>query len=191
MVRWTVVALVDGLIIGAARSGVPDVWRMLAAGPVSSVDHAAATVCVAIVELAAGWLAVGLIAELGSALPGAVGTAARRVAVWALPRLVQRLLAGAVGIGVVAAPAAAGALGPAAAGPPIAAAGPLSPGPGSEPGQGASRAVPAVAAPAPGWPSDDPLPAPRWPASGPWQPARPASAARPPTAPRVPQHRHV
>ncbi len=198
---WSIVAVADGATVGVTSCGVPNAWRMLAAGRVSSVDHAAATACVAVVELAALWLAVGLAAQLASALPGVVGAGARRVAVWALPRIIQRLLAGAVGVGVVAAPAAAGALGPVPADPPRAAAGYLEPAAaGSLEPEPTATAAPRTSSqsqstslPAPGWPTDDPLPAPRWPASDPWQPSgsAPSPTAGPATSLPALRHRQV
>jgi nucleoid-associated protein YgaU len=137
--------VVDGAAVLVTASGIPSACRLLTAGVPSSIDATAAALCMALLQLAAVWLAVGLLAQAAAALPGATGRLAARAAARLLPRLVQRLLAGAVGVGIVAAPVAASAMAPT---------------PGSSPPS-------STALPAPGWPTDDPLPPPRWPTNSP------------------------
>lgn len=70
-------------------------------------DRALAELAAAGLWLACCWLAVGLLAAAAEALPGRVGTGARRVAGALLPGAVHRLVAGSVGLGVLLAPVAA------------------------------------------------------------------------------------
>jgi nucleoid-associated protein YgaU len=148
--RWLAIAALDGAALDLTASGVPNAVRLLASGVPMSVDGAAATLGLTVVQLAAAWLAVGLLADLAAQLPGAVGSAARRVRARILPRLVQRVVAGALGVGIVAGPAVAAANPPQPAGP--------------------TRAVPA-----PAWPTDNPIPVPLWPTDS----VRSESAATP------------
>lgn len=105
-------------------------------------DTAAAQLAAALLWLAACWLGVGLAGVLAAAAPGTGGRAAARIATLLLPRAVARLVAGASGLGLLLAPVAATASTPAAA-PTV------------------------VSAPAPAWPTDDALPPPSLPISGP------------------------
>lgn len=57
--------------------------------------------------LVAAWIAFGLIASAAATAPGAVGRLAHRVSIAVLPRVLQRVLIGSAGLGVLLAPAAA------------------------------------------------------------------------------------
>lgn len=135
----------DGAVLAAA---VPEPGRLLEhlgqpSAWVSRVgaDRAAAELAAAALWCVAAWTALGLIACIGAALPGAAGRIADRLARTLLPATLYRVVAGAAGLGVLLAPAAAGAA-------------------------SVAHPVPAAArtsAPPPAWPSDAPLPAPSWP----------------------------
>ena len=112
-------------------------------------DRAVITIVGAALCLLAAWVGVGLLAAMTGRLPGTAGTAARRVAVVALPRALYRVAAGAAGLGVLLSPA-------------LASAGVAHPG-----GTGASVVVPSPL------PSTDSVPAPQLPLSA--TPANPAS----------------
>jgi resuscitation-promoting factor RpfA len=99
--------------------------------------------------LAAAWLAVGLVAALAAALPGTPGRVSAAICRMLLPRAARKLVAGAAGLGVLLAPAAALA---------------------ASPGGSAVDAVAAVAnghSPGnrAGGPTGHPLPPPTWPTS--------------------------
>ena len=132
-------------------------------------DAALAQLAGAALWLVAAWLGAGLLAALLAHLPGVAGAVARRIAAVALPRVLQRVVVGSLGAGIVLAPVAASAA--AAPSPPIAS--PTS-----------------TAVPSPVWPSSPPAstPAPRWPVSTPRAhpaPPRPAPPAHRP-APAAP-----
>ena len=112
-----------------------------------SADEAAGTLARTGLWVAAVWLGLGLLAATAIHLPGGLGRIARSVSRALLPAAVYRLVAGAVGLGVLLAPVAAGARGVSA---PHAGAGPAS---------AASSALPA-----PTWPSNPPRSTPRLPA---------------------------
>src|SRR5664279_4999455 len=82
----------------------PHAW-VAAAGP----DSAAITLSAAGLWCVAAWLGVGLLATAASRLPGELGCIARVVSRSLLPAAVRRVLAGAAGLSVLVAPAAAGA----------------------------------------------------------------------------------
>lgn len=130
----------------------PD-WSMLradVASPRSWIDRtgsdgAAVELASAALWCLATWLAVGLLAVLAGAVPGAVGQVSSRLAHQLLPAVVLRTLVGAAGVGVTV--ASLGAV-PAAA-------------------QAAESAAVRASTPTPSWPTDT-APAPRiaigWPA---------------------------
>jgi nucleoid-associated protein YgaU len=124
----------------------------------AGADRAIATLAAAALWLVAGWLGAGMACCLVARLPGAVGATAGAAGRAVLPRLVLRLVAGSVGLGVLVAPVAAGAHPPPRPAP-VSSAAPTVPGPAwpSEP------AAPTV--PGPSWPSHQPAnhppPAPR------------------------------
>lgn len=141
--RFFVLAGVDGAVLVAGRDALPRLVHGLA-GPSTWVDrvgadHAAATFAAAALWCVAVWVAIGLLSAVAGALPGAAGRSADRLARLVLPITIYRLVAGAAGLGVLLAPAAAGATPP----------------------------TPSSSAPAPSWPSDAPLPAPSWPTTAP------------------------
>jgi hypothetical protein len=158
-IRISVLALGDAAVLVALRPHPAIVHRLASlpawlesAGP----DTVAAEIAGAAVWLAALWLAVGLVASLGSALPGALGRAARTLARAALPRTVYTLAAGAAGVGVLLTCAGA---------------------------QAATHRAPTHAGlAAPHWPTDGPVRTPRWPTVAPNRPAQPPAQrpAQPP-----------
>jgi nucleoid-associated protein YgaU len=162
-IRIGVLALGDGAVLITLRPHPAIVARLASlpgwfetAGP----DRVAADIAGAAVWLTALWLAVGLIASLGSALPGALGRAARTLARATLPRTVYALAAGAAGVGVLLTCAGA---------------------------QAAARRAPTQAAlAAPHWPTEGPVRAPRWPTVAPNRAAQPP--AQPPA--QQPAHLH-
>ena len=70
------------------------------------MDGVVVVLVAAVLWVAAVRVAVGLLAVAASHLPGAVGTAADHVAAVALPRLLQRVVIGSAGLGVLVAPLA-------------------------------------------------------------------------------------
>lgn len=145
--RLGVLALVDVAALALLRPHASVVHRLAAlpswladAGP----DVVAAEVAGAAVWLAALWLAVGMVANLGSALPGALGRTARTIARAALPRTVSTVIAGATGVGVLITCTGA---------------------------QAATHRVPSrPGLAAPSWPTDAPVHTPRWPTTAPREP---------------------
>jgi nucleoid-associated protein YgaU len=124
-------------------------------------DQAIATLAAAVLWLVAGWLGFGLACCLAARLPGAVGAAAGAAGRVVLPRLLLRLAAGSIGLGVLVAPVAAGAHPPPRPAP-------------------ASSVAPTL--PGPAWPSDQAaptVPGPSWPSH---QPANHTSPAPRPAA---------
>lgn len=205
---WAITAGDAGLVgalwpdLRALRAEVGDLERWTAT---AGVDAVAATVVSGALWLAAAWTAAGLIATLAGALPNGVGRLADRIGRMLLPAVVYRTVAGAAGLGVLLAPAAAGAFGTSGGG--------AKPGggsattsaaawpqhavvqetvPGTPPPRATSAdavrrataaAVPSMSAPlpAPGWPQDTELPAPSWPTADPASPV-PVSLSTPPAA---------
>lgn len=73
----------------------------------SGADEVVATLARLALWTVGVWLGIGLLALAVSRLPGALGTAGRRVGECALPAVLRRIVTGAVGLGVLAAPVAA------------------------------------------------------------------------------------
>jgi hypothetical protein len=119
-------------------------------------DAAASTLAGAALWCVAGWLALGLIAALAIELPGCVGRAADATARILLPRALYRVVAGAVGFGILLAPVAAtadaGAVARTGAGLAVASVTPTPP------------PTPPPALPAPTWPGPPPASGPALPA---------------------------
>jgi hypothetical protein len=119
-------------------------------------DAAASTLAGAALWCVAGWLALGLIAALAIELPGCVGRAANATARILLPGALYRVVAGAVGFGILLAPVAAtadaGVVARTGAGPAVASVTPTPP------------PTPPPALPAPTWPGPPPAPGPALPA---------------------------
>jgi resuscitation-promoting factor RpfA len=113
------------------------------------------------------WLGLGLLAAFGAALPGTAGTVARTLLELAVPAVVHRALAGALGLGVLAAPVTALAS------------------PGPSPSATISTSSTAGTLVTPIWPSGSPgratapVPTPGWPVNGRSMPS-PGPAASPP-----------
>ncbi|PZS16328.1 MAG: hypothetical protein DLM57_10635 [Pseudonocardiales bacterium] len=170
----------------------------------AGADQAAVTLAGAALWCVAVWFGVGLLAAAASQAPGTLGRNAHSVSRILLPGTIQRLLAGAAGLGVLLAPVAAQAAGQA-------------PGGGQA---GTSTSAPSV--PAPAWPTDPPptgaprttpppttpqlpttpppttptLPAPAWPTSTtatntPAAPTRPPKTPIPHRTPRPTRPRHA
>ena len=110
-IRTGIVVLAD---VAAIRMLYPD-WRNIAAGvrdPRAWIDRAggdavvstAATTALWLVSI---WLGLALLAVLAGSLPGTPGAIARTVAKVAVPALLHRVIAGVLGVGILAAPAAA------------------------------------------------------------------------------------
>jgi hypothetical protein len=154
----------------------PDRW-IAEVGP----DRALGAVVGAALWLAAVWLAVGLLAAALARLPGSVGRCAGRLGRILLPRIVHRLVIGSAGLGLLLAPAAAGASPAAPSGPATASAAPRLPTPvwpigplssAADRGTGGSRLVPVddgragasatgtgrTSVPVPAWPTFDASP---------------------------------
>jgi nucleoid-associated protein YgaU len=125
-------------------------------------DEAVLTLATTALWCVAAWIAIGLGAASASALPGAGGRVARRIAVRLLPAVLLRTVAGVAGFGVLVAPVA-----------PVAAGARVSP----------PAAMVAAAVPTPTWPTDaDPVPRvhvgwPTSPSARPGPPSRPTHAA--------------
>jgi resuscitation-promoting factor RpfA len=126
-------------------------------------DAAAMTLAGAGLWCAALWLGLGLLAALAIPLPGRLGLVAQWLSRALLPAAIYRVLAGAAGLGILIAPAAAGAR-----------TAPLGPGSGGHPAvtAGPTAAPSAPVLPAPTWPGAPPsttpvpnLPAPTLPAT--------------------------
>ena len=172
------------LLLGAGDAAAlvllrPDVVRLaghlgtlhsrLAAAPDAVLGELAA----ALTWLAAAWLALGLLAALGTTLPGTVGRVADRASRALLPATLRGLVAGSAGLGVLLAPAASlagppppstGTSLPAPAWPvsigPAVPTTPASP-PGPSPAAGpATPAGPSPHVPPPVWPAQRPAPPP-------------------------------
>jgi resuscitation-promoting factor RpfA len=134
---------------------------------VAGADGAAAQLATAGLWVLAVWVGVGLLAVAGRALPGGLGRFGDRLARLVLPRICYRAVAGAIGIGALAAPVSAaatpGAAHPTAAGRPI--------------------AMHRLAV-TPTWPTDPRLPTPSWPTTpAPTTPASSKPAKPSPTTP--------
>jgi hypothetical protein len=158
-----------GALFGSLAA--PHAWVAEVGADGAAISLAGAALwCVAI------WLGIGLLAAIAMGLPGSCGRVARTLARVLLPAAVYRVVAGAAGLGVLLAPAAATA-GPAASG-------------ASTP----ATSVSAPPTPTPTWPSDPPtLPAPGWPTATPTTaPGGPAGAIprhdAPPPHPARPAH---
>jgi hypothetical protein len=175
-------ALTDAAALVALRPDldalVRDVMAPHAWVSTAGADGAAITLAGAALWVVALWLGAGLLAAVATGLPGSCGQSAQTLARVLLPAAVYRVVAGAVGLGVLLAPVAAGAAG----------ASPSTPGASS-----AAGSTPAPPIPTPTWPADPPaLPTPGWPTStpttepgGPPQTgAVPRPAARPPQSAR-------
>jgi hypothetical protein len=165
--RWQLMAahvalaslvLADAVVLVALHPAPPSLARHLAA-PTRWVrddgaDRAAAQLAGAALWCVALWCAVGLLAVLLHAGPGSAGLLGRRLTRLLVPRAVHRVLAAAIGFGVLAAPAMAGAA--------------------SRPAASAVEAS-GPALPAPIWPSTPGLATPTWPTSPTTAPVAPAS----------------
>jgi resuscitation-promoting factor RpfA len=114
--RWVTgvcVSLVDAGAVLALRPDWSELVRHLRAprawlasvGP----DAAAIELGSAALWCLAVWLAVGLVGAVAGRLPGRCGRLCVRVSELALPAIVQRVLVGTAGLGVLLAPVAAGA----------------------------------------------------------------------------------
>ena len=91
----------------AAHLAAPNEWIAQDGG-----DSAASALAAAALWLCSAWLAVGLLAMLGSAAPGRLGAASRGLCAWAVPATVLRLVGGVAGLSItlsVAAPLASAA----------------------------------------------------------------------------------
>jgi hypothetical protein len=181
MVRAGGIVLGDVVAIGLLY---PD-WGSLATGARDpqawttrqGADAVVSTLAAMALWLVAIWLGVGLLAVLAASLPGTAGAIGHAVADVAMPAVLRRTVAGALGLGILAAPVAALA----------------SPGPSPS---GARSTVPATStstvAP-PTWPSGAParvpptIAPPGWPTNArPRPPVEPTDVApdrRPPGAP--------
>ena len=92
----------------------PD-WRSIAAGlrdPGEWIDRAGADTVVGTLAATAlwvvcVWLGLASLAVAAGALPGAAGAIARGLANAAVPAILRRAVAGALGVGILVAPAAA------------------------------------------------------------------------------------
>ncbi len=111
-------------------------------------DAAASTLAGAALWFVAVWLGLGLVAALAIQLPGCLGRVANASARILLPRTLYRVLAGALGFGILLAPVAASARS------------------GVVPPAGARPAVPSLTPPTPPAPPSA-LPAPTWPGASP------------------------
>ena len=128
----------------------------------SGTDAALATVAAALLWCAAAWLALGLFAALAGGLPGLPGRVATALSRRLLPRAVAATLAGSAGLGVLVAPAVAGAASPPSPHPSTPPALPAPTWPADPPARASSQPpIPAPAhrpsaasLPVPGWPSD-------------------------------------
>src|SRR6476469_4859364 len=146
--RVGVVVLADVIAI---RMLYPD-WRSIAAGlrdPGAWIERAGADTVVSTLAATAlwvvcVWLGLALLCVLAGALPGPAGVIARSFASAAVPAILRRAVAGALGVGILVAPAA----------------GLASPVPSpTSPARTASPAQPTIATP--GWPSTaEPIPRP-------------------------------
>lgn len=87
-----------------AHLAAPHAW--LAA---DGLDRALVELCAALLWLAGLWLALGLAAAAAARLPGSIGRAAARSAGMLLPHMLQRVVIGSAGLGVLLAPVAAAA----------------------------------------------------------------------------------
>ena len=110
-IRAGVLVLAD---VAAIRMLYPD-WRHIAAGvrdPGAWIERAGgdavvSTAAATALWLVAIWLGLALLAVLAGSLPGTPGAIARTVAEAAVPAILHRVIAGVLGVGVLAAPAAA------------------------------------------------------------------------------------
>ncbi|WP_375487753.1 LysM peptidoglycan-binding domain-containing protein [uncultured Jatrophihabitans sp.] len=107
--RLTVLALGDAAVLVGVRPpwhatvhGLAHPGRWLDAGP----DEALGQLCSVLLWLAALWIALGLLAGVGTRLPGAVGRVCLRCARLVLPRVAVRVILGSTGLGLLAVPAA-------------------------------------------------------------------------------------
>src|SRR4029077_11188146 len=172
--RVGVVVLADVIAI---RMLHPD-WRSIASGmrdPGAWIERAGADTVVSALAAAAlwvvcVWLGLALLSVLAGALPGTAGMIARSFASAAVPAILRRAVAGALGVGILVAPAAALAS------------------PVPSPTSSARTASPALPSPlpAPSWPSaragsaQPTIATPGWPNTAPIP--RPPDATTPPAA---------
>lgn len=108
--RFAALAGVDAAVLVSACPGTALLHDLLAPRgwlARDGADAAAARLAGAGLWLVAAWVAIGLLAVFAAELPGRCGRLAARVAEVALPRAVLKLVAGAAGLGVLAAPVAA------------------------------------------------------------------------------------
>lgn len=153
---------------------MPD-WRDLGHGLAAphrwvadvGTDQAAAALAGAAVWLVMSWLALGLLAACGGALPGVAGHTGRLLARRLLPGVLLRSVAGLAGLGMLLSPVSAAAK--------------TAGGPAPTTGQAT-----AVAGPVPSWPTDT-APLPHIQVGWPTTPA-PRTAAHPSPAPPTAAH---
>ncbi len=157
IIRFASLSVVDAVVLAF---GAPSPARLIAAGADPQgwiarvgVDAASAELAGAALWLTAAWLALGLLATGATVLPGRFGSYAHHLARQVLPAAVRRAIAGAAGVGIALAPAAAGAAAPPAAAPPVLGA----------VVEAANSGLSTAGTPAPVWPSDASVPAPVWP----------------------------
>ncbi|MEO9138227.1 MAG: hypothetical protein ABI345_04095 [Jatrophihabitans sp.] len=105
------IVLADATVLGVLRPD-PTALAALVSAPRSWLAREGAdAVCVRLTGAAlwviAVWVAIGLLAAAAAQLPGTVGHRARRVSQMVLPRVLQRVLVGSAGLGVLLAPAVA------------------------------------------------------------------------------------
>lgn len=111
--RWSLLAAVDAYLLARL---VPD-WARLGSGlhaphrwiESSGADAAGLTLGLAMIWVAAAWLALGLLLTLLAASPGPLGA---RAGTWArrlVPAMLLRAVAGAAGLSIIITPAAADA----------------------------------------------------------------------------------
>ncbi|MBE7187828.1 LysM peptidoglycan-binding domain-containing protein [Jatrophihabitans endophyticus] len=158
--RAALLATADAAVLGLVRPR-PRQLKHIAAHPVAALrtwgaDGVVAVVASAALWAAAAWIAVGLLAALGSHLPGLAGRACRAATTVVLPAAVRKVVIGAVGVGLVVGPSVT--TGTALAATTAASSAPRPPG---------------VAAAYTGVGSRRPGPGPAWPTSSPHHPDRP------------------
>lgn len=105
------VVLADVTTLGLLRPDPAALAALVSAPRSSMAREGADAACVRLAGaglwIIAAWVAIGLLAAAAAQLPGTVGHRARRVSQMVLPHVLQRVLVGSAGLGVLLAPAVA------------------------------------------------------------------------------------
>jgi hypothetical protein len=102
LARAAIALVVAGILASALWRVVADAGHAVASGAPQRAEDVLVMVAASGALAAVGWLAVGVLLELGSLVPGALGRGFTRVADVVTPRMVRRTAGALLGIGLVA-----------------------------------------------------------------------------------------